>query len=943
MFSTKITRARTRLTQMLALATLSVGSSWAAATVGVFTGGDPGEGLDLQGNFTYAINIGPDGAAGKAGDATFTADNVVGVTVTAQNNIGTGGWLAATLGDTPNDDVLEKVLSSIRWSGSPAVVTVELRVEKGIEYKLQVIEGESCCPGRGFNIILNGETLAENFMPGVVQSPGGDFPAEKLVNGAVVTYQFVSQTNRLVLELSGPAATSEEINDRNAIVNGLTLERLSPLTDNDNDGLRDDWEISFFNDLSQTPTGDFDNDGLTNLEEYTLQLNPAGPDTDNDGLQDGPEIKLHKTDASKVDSDGDGLRDGAEVLVYLTDPAKRDSDADTFSDYDEVRLFSNPTLNTSVPRATRVGFFTGGDAGEGLDLTGNFVYAIDHAVEDVVGGQAGDANFTSELADGLTVISGNKTAMWNSGILYGESPNDLVLADVMSSISWSDAAAAVSDVTVVYTNLVAGSAYKMQLLFAEQAWPRGFDVYVDDQLVADDFSPAFYQGAGFPITYPDNRGVVLTHEFVARTNYVTFILDGKGTTTPEFTDHNAIINGSTLELLGAAADTDTDGLPDLWEMNYFGNLAQTGAQDTDGDTLTNAREFSAGTNPTKADVDGDGLSDAAELTAGTKPGVADTDRDGLSDSAEVNIYQTNPLERDTDGDGLNDAFEVAMGGNPKNPVIETVTAGVTVGSFTGGDEGEGLDFKGSFLYAFSILPNTTATGRVGDAVFTSENVAGVAVRNATAQIANWYRPDFGATDNDNALEKIVGNIRHSGGGANITLSNLVAGRQYKLQLLFGEVCCARGMDVYVDGKLIADEFAPFELMGEVNNPAQAAHVTYQFTATKDNVIIQTLGSTVTTETYTDRNPIINAVSLEDIAGLPAAPPMIRSINRQNGFSVVFDSVNGKSYTLQYKAKLTDATWTDGATLSATGTSSTLSDNEAGHISQSTGYWRVKTQ
>ena len=56
---------------MLALAALTASSAWGATpTVGIFTGGDPGEGLDMQGNFTYAVNVGPNGAAGNAANAT---------------------------------------------------------------------------------------------------------------------------------------------------------------------------------------------------------------------------------------------------------------------------------------------------------------------------------------------------------------------------------------------------------------------------------------------------------------------------------------------------------------------------------------------------------------------------------------------------------------------------------------------------------------------------------------------------------------------------------------------------------------------------------------------------------------------------------------------------------------------------------------------------------
>ena len=47
-------------------------------------------------------------------------------------------------------------------------------------------------------------------------------------------------------------------------------------------------------------------------------------------------------------------------------------------------------------------------------------------------------------------------------------------------------------------------------------------------------------------------------------------------------------------------DADLDGMNDLWELNFFGNLGRNGSADLDGDGATDFTEFAAGTNPTDA-------------------------------------------------------------------------------------------------------------------------------------------------------------------------------------------------------------------------------------------------------------------------------------------------------------------------------------------------------
>lgn len=54
------------------------------------------------------------------------------------------------------------------------------------------------------------------------------------------------------------------------------------------------------------------------------------------------------------------------------------------------------------------------------------------------------------------------------------------------------------------------------------------------------------------------------------------------------------------QLLVRAGDTDSDGLPDSWEQQYFTNLAQTATNDYDGDGFNNGSEYIADTVPTQS-------------------------------------------------------------------------------------------------------------------------------------------------------------------------------------------------------------------------------------------------------------------------------------------------------------------------------------------------------
>jgi hypothetical protein len=121
----------------------------------------------------------------------------------------------------------------------------------------------------------------------------------------------------------------------------------------------------------------------------------------------------------------------------------------------------------------------------------------------------------------------------------------------------------------------------------------------------------------------------------------------------------------TLEL-SSITDEDNDQIDDDWEKKYFANLDQNANGDFDKDGLTNLEEMNVGTDPTKKDTDGDDWTDKQEVDAGMNPTDPDEDNDKLPDGWEMkyfgNMNQT--AEGDPDNDKVNNITEYKYGRHP---------------------------------------------------------------------------------------------------------------------------------------------------------------------------------------------------------------------------------------------------------------------------------------
>ena len=195
-------------------------------------------------------------------------------------------------------------------------------------------------------------------------------------------------------------------------------DNLPSADDSDGDGLPDAWEERWFGagNLSQGADDNPDDDGLTNLEEFNAdpELDPDDPDTDDDGLDDGPELLTHLTNPRDDDSDDDTLLDGAEVNVHQTDPLLQDSDMDFYTDPVEIANGTDPNDPDdpgALERAELAHRYSFSDGAELIDSVGG--------IDGVLVGSA-SVSGGSLLLDGVGSGPGASSMQFSDTIGIGE-------------------------------------------------------------------------------------------------------------------------------------------------------------------------------------------------------------------------------------------------------------------------------------------------------------------------------------------------------------------------------------------------------------------------------------------------------------------------------------------------------------------------------------------
>ncbi len=165
------------------------------------------------------------------------------------------------------------------------------------------------------------------------------------------------------------------------------------VTDTDSDGLPDTFELAHTtppSNIALNPGDDLDTDGLTNLQEFQRGTLPRDADTDNDTLNDGPELTgvglRPATNPLVADTDADGFSDGVESNTGIwagtsntgTNPTNSDTDRDGLKD--GVENNSGIFVSATNPGTSPLNVNTDGDnAGDWYEVTAAFTNPVSAA------------------------------------------------------------------------------------------------------------------------------------------------------------------------------------------------------------------------------------------------------------------------------------------------------------------------------------------------------------------------------------------------------------------------------------------------------------------------------------------------------------------------------------------------------------------------------------
>jgi len=456
-------------------------------------------------------------------------------------------------------------------------------------------------------------------------------------------------------------------------------------------------------DISICGSPDSDGDDLTDAEELVLGTDPDDADTDDDGVQDGPELggdgvaDATDTDPLDADTDDDGLADGADAAPLdpdgdadgiddgtesgndvpipggysnggipfdgtdpawvgdqdpstTTDPTNPDTDGDGLTDGEEDTNFDGETVNTIGGSGTAG---SGESDPNNTDTDGD---GLDDEAETTLGTSPVDTDTDDGGIDDATEVQVDMTEPVSTP------QDDNLDSDGDGLNDWSEVNTHGTDPLDADTDDDGLSDSEEVLGTGPLATWGPTDATVSDT-DGDGLNDGLEVGAAG--TVDTDAGWIPDADPKTSTDPNNADTDGDGLMDGiEDTNTDGAFDGDQPGLADDEtdpnnADTDGDTFNDLEE----GGPGALGPTDTDGDDTIDALDPDS----TPVDTDNDGLTDPEEGVLGTDPNNPDTDGDGLMDGEEVDTYDTDPLDHDSDDGGVDDGQEVADGTDPNDP------------------------------------------------------------------------------------------------------------------------------------------------------------------------------------------------------------------------------------------------------------------------------------